>query len=73
MSSANGPMLTLKYKDGEQKIFVPPEAPIVTFANAERSELKPGAKIFIGGATRQPDGSLQTARIAVGRGIDPPM
>jgi hypothetical protein len=73
VTRADGPVLTLKYKDGEQKIFVPPEAPIVTFAPGERSELKPGAKIFISAAQRQADGTLHAARVSVGRGIDPPM
>ena len=38
------------------------------------SEYQPGAKIFIAGAARQPDGSLVAARIGVGRdGLTPPM
>jgi len=37
------------------------------------SELKPGAKIFVGAAKKLPDGSLETARINVGRGVAPPM
>jgi hypothetical protein len=52
---------------------VPPETPIVTYAPGERSELKPSAKIFISAAQRQTDGSLLAVRVAVGRGIDPPM
>ena len=31
VSGVSGPILTLRYKDGEKKIVVPPEAPIVTF------------------------------------------
>lgn len=73
VSQVNGPILTLKYKDGEQKIFVPPDVPVVTFAPSNRDELKPGGKIFIARAMRQPDGTLHTARISIGRGIDPPM
>ena len=37
------------------------------------NELKPGAKIFIAAAVKQPDGTLQAPRVAVGRGIAPPM
>ena len=73
VSRAEGPLLTLKYKDGEKKVFVPPEAPIVTYVPGDRSDLKVGAKVFIGAAARQPDGVLQAARVNVGRGIDPPM
>ena len=70
----DGRSLTLKYKDGEKTILVPTDVPVVTFLPGDRSEIKPGAKIFIGAAQRQPDGTLQAARIAVGRdGLTPPM
>ena len=67
-----GRALTLKYKDGERTITVPPEAPIVTLMPGDRSELKPGAAVYIP-AARQPDGSLQASRVLVGRDIAPPM
>ena len=70
----DGQTLTLKYKDGEKKILVPASTPIVSYAPADKSELKPGAKIFIAAATKQPDGTLQTPRVNVGRdGVAPPM
>jgi hypothetical protein len=70
----DGHALTLKYKVGEKTIIVPAGTPIVTYVPGDKSELKPGAKIFIGAATRQPDGTLQAARINVGRdGLTPPM
>jgi hypothetical protein len=53
---------------------VPPDAAIVAFADGEKSEIKPGAKIIIFGAKKLDDGSLETNRIGVGRdGIAPPM
>jgi len=65
--------LTLTYKDGTQKITVPPSTPIVTFAPAERSDLKPGAHVMFG-ATKSPDGKLTASRITVGtNGVNPPM
>jgi hypothetical protein len=73
VTAKEGQVLTVKYKDGEKQITVPSEAPIVSFVPGERSELKPGAAIFIAGARPQADGTLQAARIAVGRGIVPPM
>lgn len=73
VAAKDGRVLTLKYKDGEKKIVVPPGIPIVTFAPAEVSELKPGAKIFVGAAKKLPDGTLEAARINVGRGVAPPM
>jgi hypothetical protein len=70
----DGQTLTVKYKDGEKKIIVMPDTQIVLYTPGEASELKPGAKIFIGAAKPQPDGSLQTPRINVGRdGMAPPM
>jgi hypothetical protein len=66
--------LTLKYKDGEKKFFVPPETPVVTYTPGDKSELKPGAKIFVAAATKLEDGTLEVAAINVGRdGIAPPM
>ena len=40
----DGQTLTLKYKDGEKKIIVPPEAPIVAFAPGDKGDLKPGVR-----------------------------
>src|SRR5882724_5694549 len=64
---------TVKGTDG-QKIVVPPDTPIVTFVAGDKSELKPGAKIIIFGATKKDDGTLEANRVNVGRdGITPPM
>jgi hypothetical protein len=73
VASSDGQVLMLKYKDGEKKIVVPADAPIVVYVPGEKSELKPGASIFIAAATKQPDGTLQTPRVNVGRGVAPPM
>jgi hypothetical protein len=74
VASNDGQVLTLKYKDGEKKVVVPSDAIIVKYAPGDKAELKPGAKIFIAGAARQPDGSLQAANVSVGRdGLTPPM
>jgi hypothetical protein len=74
VTRVDGATLTLKYKDGEKTVVVPPEAPIVTFVPAEKSELKPGAKIFIGAAIKQTDETLSAARVNVGLGgLTPPM
>jgi hypothetical protein len=58
VTDVNGQTLTLKYKDGEKKVIVPPDAPIVAFAPGDKGDLKPGVKIFIVAAKRQADGSL---------------
>jgi hypothetical protein len=57
-ASVDGRMLTLKYKDGEKKIFVPADAPIVVYEVGDRTDLKPGAPVFIV-AVKQPDGRLE--------------
>jgi hypothetical protein len=65
--------MTLRYKDGEKVIVVPASAPIVTFEAGDRAMLKAGAHVLLT-ATRQPDGSLTAARVAVGKdGLVPPM
>jgi hypothetical protein len=70
----DGRTLTVKYKDGEKKIIVPPDAPIVKYVPGNKDELKPGAKIFIVAAVKQPDGTLETPNVSVGLdGLTPPM
>lgn len=72
--AVEGRIIMVKYKDGEKKIVVPLEAPIVTYLPGDKAELKPGAKIFIVAAQKQADGMLSAARIFVGRdGLAPPM
>jgi len=70
----DGQIVTVKYKDGEKKFVVPADAPIVAYVPGARDELKPGAKIMIFNAVKQPDGTLQAASVSVGRdGLTPPM
>jgi hypothetical protein len=74
VAGTDGQKILVKYKDGEKQVVVPPETPIVTFVAGDKSELKPGAKIIIFGAAKKEDGTLEAARVNVGRdGITPPM
>jgi hypothetical protein len=74
VTGVEGRTLTMKYKDGEKKITVPPDVPIVTYVMSDKSELKPGAKIFIAAAKKLPDGTLQAPRVNFGKdGLTPPM
>ncbi|MGT2438069.1 hypothetical protein ACU4GH_22050 [Bradyrhizobium betae] len=74
VKGTDGQNITVKYKDGEKKVVVPPETPIVTFIASDKSEIKPGAKLIIFGAVKKDDGSLEANRVNVGRdGITPPM
>ena len=74
VKGTDGQNILVKYKDGEKKVVVPPDTPIVTFVASDKSEIKPGAKTIIFGATKKEDGTLEAARINVGRdGLTPPM
>jgi hypothetical protein len=73
VASVNGPMITVKYKGGEQKVVVPPGTPIVKYAPGNIDEVKPGAQIIIMAAKKLPDGSLEAGALNVGRGVKPPM
>ena len=74
VTGVDGHTLSVKYKDGEKKLVVPPDATIVTYVPGDKSELKPGTKVFIGAAKKLPDGSLETPRVNYGKdGLTPPM
>jgi hypothetical protein len=73
VANVQGQLLTLKYKDGAQKILVPPGTPIVKNVAGDRSLLKPGTGVFIP-AVRAEDSTITATRITVGiGGIMPPM
>jgi hypothetical protein len=67
VTGVEGGTVTVKYKDGEKKIIVAPSTPIVRYEIGERNDLKAGAAVTITNATRKPDGSLEAARVNVGR------
>jgi Domain of unknown function (DUF5666) len=66
-ASVDGQTLTVKYKDGQQKILVSPDATIRAYVVGDKSELKPGAHIAIVRADKAADGTLSTGRVNVGR------
>ena len=70
--ASGGNELTMKYKDGEQKILVTPETEYYTFGPGTRADLKPGAMIFTGARVGD-DGKFMTNRVAVSKdGVNPP-
>jgi hypothetical protein len=74
VAAVDGQTLTLKYKDGDKKVIVSPDTPIVTYVTGSRSELTPGTKIFIAAATKRPDGTLEAPRVNFGKdGLTPSM
>jgi hypothetical protein len=74
VGGVDGQMLSVKYKDGEKKLLVTPETAVVTYVVGDKSDLKPGIKIFVGAGKKQADGTVQTPRITYGKdGLTPPM
>ncbi len=70
---SNGRILTLTYKGGEQTVYVPPEAPVITYTPATVSAVEKGAHVIIF-AAQNPDQTLTATRIGVGKdGLVPPM
>ena len=67
VAGVDGQMLSVKYKDGEKKLLVTPETVVVTYVPGNKDDLKPGTRIFVAAAKKQPDGTLQTPRITYGR------
>jgi hypothetical protein len=62
VASVNGQVVMVKYKGGEQKIIVGPDATIRRYVPGTKDELKPGAHVSVVRPEKAPDGSLQTAR-----------
>jgi len=74
VASVDGETMMVKYKDGEKKIIVPPNTPVVAFTTGSKDDIKPGAMMIIIAAQKQPDGSFVASAINVGRaGAAPPM
>ena len=66
VTSIDGQVVTVKYKGGEKKIIIRPDATILTYVAAERTELKPGASITVNGVVKA-GGAVETRRIVVDR------
>lgn len=73
VKGTDGENILVKYKDGEKKVVVGPDTPVVTFVASDKSEVKAGSHIIIFGATKKDD-MLIANRVNVGRdGLTPPM
>jgi hypothetical protein len=66
VAGVDGPVLSVKYKDGEKKLVVTPETVVVTYVPGSKDEIRPGTKVFVA-AKKQPDGTFQASRITYGR------
>ena len=72
VTGVDGPVLSVKYKDGEKKLVVTPQTVVVTYEMGKREEVQPGTKIFVAAAKKQADGTLLTPRITYGRNGEGP-
>jgi hypothetical protein len=73
VEKVQGPLLHLKYKGGEAKLFVPADTPIVRNVSGSRDLITPGAGVVVT-STQAPDGTVTAVRINVGiDGVMPPM
>jgi hypothetical protein len=73
VQATSGRELSVSFKGDSARIIVPPNAAIVTFAPADRADLKPGARLFCI-ATKNAEGRLAVSRVTVGKdGVAPPM
>ena len=66
VTSVEGQVVTVKYKGGEKKIVMRPDTVFLTYVAADRSELKPGARVAVTGVVRS-GGAVEARRIVVGR------
>ena len=72
VTGVDGPVLHVKYKDGEKKLVVTPQTVVVTYEFGKREDVQPGTRIFVAAAKKQPDGTLLTPRITYGRNGEGP-
>jgi Domain of unknown function (DUF5666) len=74
VSGVDGQTITVKYKEGEKKVTVAPNTPIVAMAPGSKDDLKAGAPFIVMAGQKQPDGTIVAPAINVGRdGTAPPM
>jgi len=66
VTSVDGEKLVVKYKDGDKTIMVSPTTEIATYVKKSLADLKPGEKIFIAGAKKLPDGTLEAPNVSFG-------
>ena len=77
VAAVDGQVLTVEYKitpdkTDIKKILVTPRTIIATTVASTKADLKPGLKVFVAGAPKLPDGSLDVGAIQVEKEIAPP-
>src|SRR5581483_6108870 len=74
VAGVDGQTLMVKYADGEKKVIVPPNTPVVRFVPGNAADMKAGAQLIIIAVQKQPDGTVVAPAVNVGRdGAAPPM
>ena len=68
VSGIDGQVVLVKYKDGEKRIIVGPDTPIVRYEVGSKDDLQAGAAFSVVAAAKQHDGTFTASRINVGRG-----
>ncbi|MBV8449789.1 MAG: hypothetical protein JO124_17565 [Hyphomicrobiales bacterium] len=73
VDSVDGKTITVTYQGGSRMVVIQPDTAIVTYVPLDKSEVKPGAKIFAI-AQKGADGALTASALSVGKdGVAPPM
>ena len=73
VTSKDGDVLMVKYKEGEKKIVVTKDTVIAAVAPGNKDELKAGTPIIIMASEKQADGSVLAKTLYVGRAGPPAM
>ena len=66
VQQTDGPLLTLRHKDGVTRVLVAPDTPIVRYGPGDPALLVPGASVVVFRAVRGADGTLSASRLTVG-------
>jgi outer membrane lipoprotein SlyB len=66
ITGVDGQTMTVKYKDGEQKVLVTPATEITAATKKSAADLKPGQKISVFAAKKLPDGTLEAPNLSFG-------
>ena len=67
VTGVDGHTIVVRYREGEQKIVIPPGVPIVRYELGGKGDLKPGARFTVNAPVRKADGAIEVPRINVGR------
>lgn len=72
VQGTDGDKITVSYKGGEKTITVPKDVPIVALVAASKSDLKPGAEVFV--PAKKDGDTIRSGAVLFGKdGVKPPM